>query len=117
MRRSLIAIVLAAALVPGLAIAHEGRATTERDSLVEIRATEHGFVPATVEVPAGRAVTLVFRRTTDRTCAREAVFPALKRTVQLPLNRPVRVTVRPRAGHPIAFACGMGMYSGQVVVR
>src|SRR5437867_2872710 len=105
--------LLVTVLVPTLASAHEGHVRAAKP--VEIRVTEEGFVPSRVETPAGRPMTIVFRRTTDRTCATEAVFPSLKRRVALPLNKPVRITLRPRSGHPIEFVCGMGMYSGRVV--
>ena len=104
------------ALLPSLALAHDGH-HKQRNRVIEIRVTEAGFVPARVEARAGQPVTLVFRRTTEHTCATEAVFPSLGRTLALPLNKSVRTTLRPRSKGTIEFACGMGMYTGQVVVR
>ena len=105
------------ALLPGLVFAHAGHGGAMTERPIEIRVTEEGFVPAKVVVPAGRPVTVVFRRTTERTCATEVVFPALRRRVALPLDRPVHVTLRPRSNRSIEFACGMGMYSGKIVGR
>lgn len=115
MRKLLYLTVMVALCLPGFSSANEGHSKTPR--AIEVQVTKDGFVPAQVEVVAGKPVTIVFRRTTDETCAREAVFPSLKRRVELPLNKPVRVTLQPRSGQTIAFACGMGMYSGKVVVR
>lgn len=115
--RGIIRYAAVIAVLPALAIAHDAHAAAKHKGPIEIRVTEDGFVPARVEAPAGRPVTLVFLRTTDETCVREAVFPASKRRVTLPLNQPVRVTLRPRSNQPIEFACGMDMYRGQVVLR
>ena len=104
------------ALLPALALAHDSP-HKQKNRVIEIRVTEEGFVPARVEARAGQPVTLVFRRTTEHTCATEAVFPSLGRTLALPLNKSVRTTLRPRSKGTIEFACGMGMYTGQVVVR
>ena len=113
--RSVIPVAVIA-LLPALALAHDGH-HKQKARVIEIRVTEEGFVPARVEAHAGQPVTLVFRRTTEHTCATEAVFPSLGRALALPLNRPVRTTLRPRSKGTIEFACGMGMYTGQVVVR
>lgn len=115
MRNLLLLVAMVSLGLPGFSSAQESRSKTPK--AIEVQVTKDGFVPAQVEVAAGKPVTIVFRRTTDVTCATEAVFPSLKRRVKLPLNQPVRVTLQPRSGQSIAFACGMGMYSGKVVVR
>ena len=115
MRKLLYLAAMVALCLPASSSAHEGHSKTQKT--IEVQVTKEGFVPAQVEVAAGKPVTIVFRRTTDETCATEAVFPSLKRRVKLPLNKPVRVTLQPSSGQNIAFACGMGMYSGKVVVR
>ena len=115
MRKLLCLMAMVALYFPAVASAHEGHPQAQKT--IEVQVTKEGFVPSQIEVAAGKPVTIAFRRTTDETCATEAVFPSLKRRVKLPLNTPVRVTLQPRSGQSIAFACGMGMYSGKVVVR
>ena len=88
-----------------------------RPKEIAIQITEEGFVPSSVRIRPGRPVVLVMTRTTDQTCAKEAVFPGLKVRVNLPLNQPVRVEFAARKRGMIDFACGMGMYRGEVVVR
>ena len=68
-------------------------------------------------VPAGRTVDLVFTRTAEDTCATEVVIPALKVRKPLPLGKAVVVTLPPQPAGEIAFACGMSMLRGTVVVR
>lgn len=86
----------------------EGRATVTVDG--------DGYHPATLNVEAGKPLTITFRRTTDRTCGTEVVFPSLNIRKDLPLNQDVTVRVTPQAG-ALAFTCGMGMYRGSVVAR
>lgn len=76
----------------------------------------HGYHPDTLHAQAGKALTITFRRTTDRTCGTEVVFPSLDIRKNLPLNQDVAVQVTPQAG-TIAFTCGMGMYRGSIVAH
>ena len=65
----------------------------------------------------GLALTLEFVRMTDGTCAKEVVVPALNVRKLLPLNTPVGIAIPADATTTYAFACGMGMLKGSVVVR
>ena len=56
-------------------------------------------------------------RTTDKTCGTEVVFPSLNIKRALPLNEPVVIEFTPAKSGDIAFACGMNMLHGTVVVR
>ena len=85
--------------------------------VVKIASTENGFEPATVEVEKGKPVTLVFKRTTDRTCATEVVFENDGSKHALPLNRDVKVTLNPTEAGEIHYACGMNMLTGKIVVK
>lgn len=83
-----------------------------KDVLVQV--TEQGFVPNRIEVKSGENTTLVFKRITDRTCAKDVVINNNGAHLDLPLNQPVRIalgTVNTR----IPFACGMKMVTGEVV--
>jgi RND family efflux transporter MFP subunit len=84
---------------------------------VAVRVTKDGFVPATVTVPTGSAIDLVLTRQSNETCATDVVIPALNVRKPLPLNRPVVVRIPPQSAGEIAFACGMNMLRGTVVVR
>ena len=75
------------------------------------------YEPAQVILRAGTPARITFVRTTDKTCGTEVVFPSLNITRALPLNEPVVIEfTRPQSGD-IAFACGMNMLHGTVVVR
>jgi len=77
--------------------------------------TSAGFQPSRIEAGKGRA--LVFRRTTDKTCATSVVFPTLGIEKTLPLNTDVAVDLPLGATGELAFQCGMGMDRGKVIVR
>ncbi len=86
-------------------------------SEVVVLATSDGFEPAEVVVPKGQAATVVFRRTTEKTCATEAVFVETAAKHDLPLNQDVRVELAADRPDSLHFACGMNMWKGVVVSR
>ncbi len=84
---------------------------------VKVSVTEEGFVPATISVKKGVPIVLLLTRKTENTCATQAVFKAIDKTVDLPLNKTVRVSLPAQSGGRMAFACGMGMFTGELVVQ
>jgi plastocyanin domain-containing protein len=87
--------------------------------LADVTASEHGFTPPSLKIPAGGPGshgTVSFVRTTDKTCATEVVFPDLKLEKKLPLNEVVSVELPTDAPKTLTFQCGMAMYKGAVVV-
>ena len=76
-----------------------------------------GFEPAKLTLRAGVPARITFVRTTDKTCGTEVVFPSLNIKRALPLNEPVVIEFTPAKAGDIAFACGMGMLQGTVVVQ
>lgn len=78
---------------------------------------EQGFEPARVTLRAGTPARLTFVRTTDKTCGTEVVFPSLDIERALPLNEPVVIEFTPAKDGEVAFACGMNMLRGTVVVQ
>ena len=96
-------------------------ATPDRPSTVPARVpiavTKEGFVPDRITAAAGAAIDLIFTRTSNETCATEVVVPSLNLRQPLPLNKPVTVRITPTKTGDIAFACGMNMLRGTIVVR
>jgi plastocyanin domain-containing protein len=84
---------------------------------VKIMVNEQGYEPARVTLRAGVPARLTFLRTTDKTCGTEVVFPSLHIKRALPLNQPVQIELTPSTTGAIAFACGMNMLHGSVVVQ
>lgn len=86
-------------------------------SVVEVTVDGTGFHPDRIHARAGQPITLAVTRTTDKTCGTEVVIPALGIDRKLPLNERVEVTVTPADKGEIAFACGMDMLKGTIVVE
>lgn len=83
---------------------------------VQVAVTDEGFTPASVTVAHGTPTTVVMTRKTDATCATEVVF-ADGKTYPLPLNQPVRIEFTATPGETLHYACGMGMYHAEIVVK
>ena len=94
----------------------DGR-STEAAQTAKVFVNEQGFEPARVMLRAGTPARITFVRTTDKTCGTEVVFPSLNIKRALPLNEPVVIEFTPAESGDIAFACGMNMLHGTVVVR
>ncbi len=84
---------------------------------VKIIVNEQGYEPGKITLRAGVPARLTFVRTTDKTCGTEVVFPSLNIKRALPLNEPVVIEVPPVKSGDIAFACGMNMLHGTIVVQ
>ena len=84
---------------------------------IAIAVTENGFEPTTVTVPAGKPVTLVVTRQTDKTCATDFVMPEHHINQPLPLGKPVEITFTPEKPGELTYACAMDMYKGKVIVK
>jgi RND family efflux transporter MFP subunit len=78
---------------------------------------EQGYDPAKLSLRAGTPARITFVRTTDKTCGTEVVFPSLNIKRALPLNEPVVIEFTPTKSGDIAFACGMNMLHGTIVVQ
>lgn len=78
---------------------------------------EQGYEPARVTLRAGIPAQITIVRTTDKTCGTEVVVPSLGIRRPLPLNEPVIIEFTPAATGAIAFACGMSMLHGTMVVQ
>ncbi len=83
---------------------------------VKIKVDQNGFSPSSIEAEAGHKLNLVFNRAAGSNCGNVVVFPKLKIRKSLPVGRDVIVSLTPRTAGQIAFACGMGMYKGTIVL-
>lgn len=83
----------------------------------KIAVTEKGYEPDKVSLRSGVPARLTIVRMTDKTCGTEIVFPSLDIKRTLPLNQPVVIEFTPATSGEIAFACGMNMLKGAVVVQ
>lgn len=83
----------------------------------KVTVTEASFDPQRLTLRAGVPARVTFIRTSDKTCATSVVFASLNIRRDLPLNQPVTIEFTPDKAGEIAFACGMNMLRGTVVVQ
>ena len=91
--------------------------TAEGLHVKEIAVTAKGYEPQRIDVEGGKPVVLRFTRTTTDTCGEAVIVAGDPVAHMLPVNRPVDVKVTPPKSGELAFACGMGMMHGMLVVR
>lgn len=84
---------------------------------IEIVVDAGVYTPARIEVPAGKPVTLRFLRKDANPCAEKALFDDLGVSADLPLGKPLDVTVTPPQPGEYEFTCQMRMYRGTLVAR
>lgn len=84
---------------------------------IPIEVTSSGYEPSRITVKRGEHVTLAFHRADDRNCAGVVNFPRLQLTRELPAGETVTIEFTPTEAGEIPFTCGMGMFSGTVVVQ
>ena len=101
---------------PTPASSSDGR-NSEATQTAKVVVSEQGYEPAKLTLRAGAPARITFVRTTDKTCGTEVVFPSLNIKRPLPLNESVVIEFTPQRSGDIAFACGMNMLHGTIVVQ
>jgi plastocyanin domain-containing protein len=114
-RRIFLGLMLTTPL--GAAAASAQSASGPSPRRVDIRVDERGYHPARVPVRPGETVTLVFTRTSSRGCGGSVVIPSRAVRRELPVGRPVEITLTIRDREEVTFTCGMGMYRGALLVE
>ena len=85
---------------------------------INIVVNESGYTPAKIKIPKHLDfVTLNFKRTTDKTCAREVISKDLGINKRLPLNKVVQINFDVRHRDTITFGCHMNMMFKGVLVK
>ena len=97
--------------------AHAAAPEPRNARIVELTVTSKGFEPSIVTVKAGKPVSLIVTRKTERTCATEIVMKDFGVNQPLPYEKPVTVVVSPKGPGQYRFACGMDMIAGVLKVQ
>jgi plastocyanin domain-containing protein len=84
---------------------------------IEIIVMDGVYAPARIEVPAGQPVTLRFLRRDPSPCAEKVLFDSLSMSADLPVGKPMDVTVTPPQPGEYEFTCQMRMYRGALVAK
>ncbi|HQU81800.1 MAG TPA: cupredoxin domain-containing protein [Pyrinomonadaceae bacterium] len=87
------------------------------DGATKITVSKNGYEPTSIDAKKGEKMTLAFYRADTENCGGEVVFPKLKITKKLPVGETVLVEITPTESGELAFACGMDMLKGKVLVQ
>lgn len=98
---------------PEIVQVEETNATGELTIIVE----EGVYQPANISIAENMPVTLTFVRKDASPCAATVLFPALEISGELPLNKPVEISLPAMKKGQYAFHCQMKMYSGSIEVK
>src|SRR5581483_9063082 len=92
------------------------RAQTVGDAQEVTVRVEGSYQPERITVRAGVPVRIKFDRQETTGCSERVVFPDFHINAELPAFQTTTVTFTPDKPGTYAFACGMNMYRGQLVV-
>ena len=107
---------LASVAVVLLAIQSVGAWSPQQVQEATIKVTEKGYQPAELKLRLGVPARVTFVRETEATCGTEVVLPEYDIERTLPLNELVVIEFTPQKSGEFAFACGMNMVKGKLVV-
>ena len=118
----ILALVLAAlaAVVPWLARVRTSTARARRlaDGSQEVRVVvDRGYVPSRIDLEAGIPATLRFERREDDPCTEMLVSELWPNAHRLVAHGETSIRFTPEHPGRFVFTCGMGMYSGELVVH
>ncbi len=77
---------------------------------------EGGYKPSIIKIKKGVKTTLTFTRRDPNSCLEEVVIPAFKVKKYLPINTPVNIEIIGKETGEFGFRCGMGMFSGKIII-
>jgi P-type Cu+ transporter len=95
----------------------EGKRAEKKAGVQEVTVRVEGtYQPDRIEVQAGAPVRLLFDRQEAASCSDRVVIPAFHINQELPAFQTTAVEFTPSTPGTYAFACGMNMYRGQLIV-
>jgi plastocyanin domain-containing protein len=84
----------------------------------EVRITvDGGYEPASIRVPAGQPVRLLFDRRDTSPCSEEVVFPDFGIRQFLPTGKITPIEITPPTPGKYEFMCGMSMLRGSIIAE
>ncbi|WP_255567175.1 sulfite exporter TauE/SafE family protein [Pseudonocardia sp. KRD291] len=109
--------VTAALTGPGSSPASSATTVTDGRQIVALSATSGGYTPTQTQTTAGLPTTLVITSDQPSGCVRSFTIAALGVQQILPTSGETRIDLGTLAPGTLAYACGMGMYTGTITTR
>lgn len=115
---ALVAVALLAAAWPIVRSSWTPRARRTKQGTQEARIVVlRGYNPSRIELEAGVPTTLRFERREDDACTEMLVSDLWPSTHRLVAHGETEIRFTPERPGRYAFTCGMGVYSGELIVR
>lgn len=96
--------------------AEPAKAANVPSGATKITVSSNGYEPSSITVVKGQPVKLAFYRADSDNCGGEVVFAKLNIKKKLSVGETVLVEFTPTEAGEIAFACGMNMLTGKLIV-
>jgi len=116
---TLILVNLSGAILIGLVVwwfwFSTPKAKSFSGTIVDVVVDGGVYNPARIEVVVGNPVTLRFLRRDPSPCAEKVLFDQDGLSADLPVGKPVELTITPKRAGEIQFTCQMQMYRGTLV--
>ena len=74
------------------------------------------YNPSRIEVKLGEKIKLTFLRKDPSPCAEKVIFDELGVSLDLPVNKPAEISIKPEKSGDYVFNCQMKMYIGHLNV-
>lgn len=92
------------------------KAANVPEGATKITVSSSGYTPESISVKKGQPVKLAFYRADANNCGGEVVFAKQNIRKKLPVGKTILVEFTPTDAGEIAFACGMDMLRGKLIV-
>lgn len=101
-----------------LGLRHSGHTRRFADGTQEARViVDRGYRPSRIDLESGVPATLRFERREDDACTEMLVSELWPSAYRLTAHAETQIRFTPQRPGRFVFTCGMGMYSGEIVVH
>ena len=83
---------------------------------IEIIVDNGVYSPSNIELKLGQTLKLKFLRKDPSPCAEKVIFDELGVSLDLPVNKPAEISIKPEKSGDYVFNCQMKMYIGHLKV-
>lgn len=87
------------------------------DSQMTIKVADGVYSPAVIKMKLGNTIILRFIREEENPCAEKVIFADFNQSADLPVGKPVDLSITPDKKGEFEFTCQMGMYRGKLIVE
>lgn len=109
-------VTLIALIVWWFWLSHPRARRAQGWEIIDVLVDNGVYTPGRIEVSRNQTVTLRFLRKDPSPCAEKVLFDDFRIGRDLPLDRPVDITLTPERSGEFEFTCQMKMYRGTLVV-